>query len=140
MKKTLLVLFVISSFSITSCSRDNDSSSSKEYPRTVNIKFEITTTRNSDAIINRTMDNETKTDDLTSLPYSFTYVQQEVNEGAYLKLVYRDNGVYVVSDTGSSWTDYDAVLSISVENEVVETKTFQMTEGLGIVQIDYTFE
>jgi uncharacterized protein YpmS len=85
MKKLLLIVLVAFSFSITSCSSDDDSANGNNYPQTVNIKFDISTTRNSDAIINRTLNNNTETDEITSLPYSFTYAQQEVNQGTYLK-------------------------------------------------------
>ena len=140
MKKLLLTLIVVASFSITSCSSDDDNSGGNNYPQTVNIKFDITTTRNSEAIINRTLDNDTEIDQVTSLPYSFTYAQQEVNEGTYLKLTFQDNGTYAVGPSGSTWTDYDAELKISIGNNVVKTETFEITSGGGIVQIDYTFE
>jgi uncharacterized protein YxeA len=140
MKKLLLIVLVAFSFSITSCSSDDDSANGNNYPQTVNIKFDISTTRNSDAIINRTLNNNTETDEITSLPYSFTYAQQEVNQGTYLKLTFQDNGVYAATNEGSTWTDYDAELKITVGNNVVKTQTFEMTEGTGIVQIDYTFE
>lgn len=140
MKKLVLTFIVIASFSMLSCSSDDDNSGGSNFPKTVNIKFDITTTRNSEAIVNRTLNNDTEIDFVPSLPYSFTYAQQEVNEGTYLKLAFQDNGTYAIDETGSSWTNYTAELKISVGNNVVKTETFEITEGIGVVQIDYTFE
>jgi len=139
MKKTLFLIAILS-LTLTSCSSDDNKSDENEYPKAVNIKFDITTTRNSDAIINRTIDNQTETENVTSLPYSFTYAQQEVNLGTYVKLTFADNGTYIITPQGSTWTDYDAELKITVGTEVVKTQTIQITEGIGNVQVDYTFE
>jgi len=139
MKKILFLLTIVG-FTIASCSSDDDNSGGNNYPKTVNIKFDITTTRNSEAIVNRTLDNDTQTDNITSLPYSFSYTQQEVNLGTYLKLTYADNGVYIVTPQGSNWTDYDVELKITIGTEVVKTETIQITEGIGNVQVDYIFE
>lgn len=140
LKTIALILLTISNLTIISCSSDNGSSDGNNYPKIVNIKFEITTSRNSEAIVNRTLNNDTEADFVGSLPYSFTYAQQEVNENDYLKLTYQDNGIYFVDENGSNWTDYNAVLKILVDNSVVEIQTFEIIEGSGAVYIDYTFE
>ena len=142
MKKILVILLVVvSTFSMTSCSSDDDNAGgNSNYPQTVNIKFDIITTRDSEAIVNRTLNNNTETDNVQNLPYSYTYAQQQVNQGTYLKLTFKDDGSYAIGTGGSSWTDYSAELKISVGDNVVKTQTFDITEGVGIVQIDYTFE
>ena len=137
MKKILTLLLVISSLYLTSCSSDDDNSSGNEYPKTVNIKYDITTTQYTDAVVTRTLDNDTQTENFDSFPYSYTYVQQEVNQGTYLKLTFMHN----LAQTGGV-DDYEAELKITVGNEVVKSETFMITDNdLGVTkQIDYTFE
>ncbi len=138
MKKLLLILLVASCFSITSCSSDDDNSEGNNYPQTVNIKFDITTTQYTYAVVSRTLNNDTQTEeDFDSFPYSFTYVQQEVNQGTYLKLTFMHD---LGQDGG--FDDYEAELKITVENEVVKSETFMITnDDLGVTkQIDFTFE
>ncbi|WP_179016796.1 hypothetical protein [Winogradskyella forsetii] len=107
MKKILTLLLVISSLYLTSCSSDDDNSSGNEYPKTVNIKYDITTTQYTDAVVTRTLDNDTQTENFDSFPYSYTYVQQEVNQGTYLKLTFMHN----LAQTGGV-DDYEAELKI----------------------------
>lgn len=142
-KNILLISLVILGFLVSSCSSDDsnsDGDNGSSFPQTVNIKFDIITTRNSEAIITRTLNNDTETVLVPSLPYSFNYAQQEVNQGTYLKLTFQDNGTYLAGPSGSTWTDYNAELKISVGNNVVKAETFEMTSDGGIVKIDYTFE
>ena len=137
MKKILTLLLVISSLYLTSCSSDDDNSSGNEYPKTVNIKNDITTTQYTDAVVTRTLDNDTQTENFDSFPYSHTYSQQVVNQGTYLKLTFMHN----LAQTGGV-DDYEAELKITVGNEVVKSETFMITDNdLGVTkQIDYTFE
>jgi len=136
MKKLVLFVFFLSTLCFISCSK-NDS----EYPKSVNIKYEITTTRNTTAMISRTVNNETIDETIENLPYSFTYAQESVDEGTYLKLTFLEYGDYEVGQNGSTWTDYEATLSILVDEEVVKTQTFPMIEFESkLEQIDYTFE
>ncbi len=137
MKKIFFLLIAFTGISLLSCSDEDPII--EEYPKTVNIKFEITTTRNTAAIIDRTFNNDTQTDEVEDLPYSFTYAQQEVNRGSYFKLNYKENGDYPSEPGSSSWTDYDATLKILVDDEVVKNETFMIQIGTGIVEVDYTF-
>lgn len=139
MKKLLLIPILILNLILTACSSDDDSGDTG--PQTVNITLEITTSRNTEAIVTRTLNNDTQTENLNSLPYSFTYAQQEVSTGTYLKLTFLENGTYAVGPNGSSWTDYTTELRILVGNDVVESETFTVTESnAGTVrQIEYTF-
>ncbi|HPF12379.1 MAG TPA: hypothetical protein PLP62_13055 [Flavobacteriaceae bacterium] len=122
----------------SSCASDD---SNPEYPKTVNIKFEVTTTRNSEAIITLTLNNQTETVVVESLPFSNTYAQTSVDAGTFLKLTYLENGIYVSGTGGvNSWTDYSAQLTITVGSEVVKSQSFEVTENTGILQIDYTFQ
>ncbi|MEH1007049.1 hypothetical protein [Winogradskyella sp. ECml5-4] len=142
MKKILLLVFVISSLTFNSCSSDDNSSNGSEYPKTVNIKFEVIASRNSEAIINRTINNDTQIDNADNLPYTFSYTQTEVNNGTYLKMTYLENGNYTATTGGgTSWTDYTAELNIYVDNLIVKTQTFNITASdFGVKEIDYTFE
>lgn len=137
----LTLVVAISSLSLNSCSSNDDSSSRNEYPKTVNIKFEITTSRNSQAIISTTLNNNTETENVDNLPFSKTLAQTQVNVGTYLKLTYIENGLIIVTPDGTNWTDYSAELKIYVNNVVVKTQTFSMTESDNTVkEINYTFE
>lgn len=135
MKKIVLISLLMSIISLTSCSSDDDNSGGSEYPQTVNIKFDISTTEYTEAIISRTLNNDTQTENIDNLPYSFTYAQQEVNQGTYLKLAFTDN---LTQDGGP--TSYEAELKISVGNEVVKSETFTITDVGETVLIDYTFQ
>ena len=141
MKKLILLVLTIICIPVMSCSSSDDSSGGSTYPQTVNIKYEVTTSRNSSAIITTTLDNDTDSNTVDNLPFSETYAQTLVNNGSYLKLTYLEDGAYAVGPNGSSWTDYTAELKISVGNNVVKSETFNITEGnSGVVLIDYTFE
>ncbi len=144
MKKIVLFAFVISSLIVASCSSDDDSNpvETSEYPQTVNIKYEVTTSRNSEAIITTTIDNDTQTETINNLPFDTSKIQVEVNNGTYLKLTYLEDGSYIATSDGqTSWTDYEAVLNIYVNNEKVKTATFNITENnSGVKTIDYTFQ
>lgn len=141
MKKILTFAILLSSIFIASCSSDDDNSNGNNYPQTLNIKYEITTTLNRESIINQTLNNNTETFITSSFPYSHTYAQQEVNQGTYLKLSYQDDDVVLIgTGSGSSWVDYEAELKIFVNNNIVKAETFTIEEATGTVEIDYTFE
>lgn len=135
-----LILVSILVVLLPSCSPDENDPNVNEYPKLENLKFDVITSRNTDAIISRTLNNDTEIDTIESLPYSYTYVEEEVNQNTYLKLVYAENGVYVAGEGISNWTDYTTELKILVGNEVVKSEMFTVEEGGGNVQIDYTFE
>ncbi|MCB0742974.1 MAG: hypothetical protein KDC67_03655 [Ignavibacteriae bacterium] len=139
MKKLIVIPILILSLILTACSSDDDSGDTG--PQTVNITLEITTSRNTEAIVTRTLNNDIQTENLNNLPYSFTYAQQEVSTGTYLKLTFLENGSYDVGPNGSSWTDYTTELKILVGNNVVESETFTVTESSAgtVRQIEYTF-
>ncbi len=126
----------LSTLSLISCSK-----SDSEYPKTVNIKYEITTTRNTEATITRTVNNDIQTEIVESLPYSFTYAQEKVEKGTYLKLTFLESGQYEAGQNGSSWTDYEATLNILVDEELVKSETFPVIEFESKVElVEYTFE
>lgn len=138
MKKFILIICVSVSMLFTSCSSDDSSDGNNT--QTTNIKYEITTSRNSSAIITVTLNNETQTEEVDNLPYSITYAQTEVSNGTYVKLTYLENGDYVVTPQGSSWTDYTAELKIYSGENVIKSEVFTITENnSGIKTIDYTF-
>ena len=139
MKKLVLVILCAICLPTMSCSSSDDSSNGDD-PQIVNIKYEVITSRNSSAIITVTLNNEIQTDEVDDLPYDITYAQTEVSDGTYVKLTYLENGDYVVTPQGSSWTDYTAELKIYVDNAVVASEAFPITEGgSGVKTIDYTF-
>lgn len=141
MNKLFQIILVFALLPLVSCSSDDDSSNESNYPQTVNIKYEVTTSRNTSAIITTTLDNNTESNTADSLPFSDTYAQTEVNIGTYVKITYLENGIYAVGPNGSNWTDYEAELKIYVNNEVVKSQTIEITENnVGVEMIDYTFE
>lgn len=73
MKKLILLTFAIVSLTMTSCSSNDDSGNNDS--QTENVKFEVTTSRNTSAIIASTIKNDTQTDDVDNLPFSITYAQ-----------------------------------------------------------------
>ncbi|MDG5492495.1 hypothetical protein [Psychroserpens sp. SPM9] len=138
MKKSLFAILFFSCL-IISCIPDDSDSGGDDGPITANIRFEVVTTRNSEAVITTTIDNETDTENVENLPFSLTYSQTEIEAGTYLRLTYLENGSYSVSEEGSSWTDYSAVLTIYINNSVAATETFDITEdNSGVKQIDLT--
>lgn len=140
MKKLFLIPALILSIVLTSCSSDDDSGDSGS--QTANIKVEIITSRNTSAIVTRTLNNDTQTNDIENLPYSFTYAQQNVSTGTFVKLTFLEDGDYSSSTGGgNSWTDYTAELKISVDNNTVSTQNFSVNQSNSgeIKQIDYTF-
>lgn len=131
MKK--LIALTIAIFSLISCSSNSDSGDDTQ---TVNIKYEVITSRNAVAIITRTINNGNQTEEVDTMPYSFTYAQQEVSTGDYLKLTYTDNSTFA---PGETWTNYTATLNIYVNNTIVKTQSFTITGSSSLVQIEYTF-
>ena len=132
----ILILFILLlPLWMCSCSDDDGNL------RTVNIKLEVITSNNPEAKITTTLNNDLRTEEVEALPYSYTYAQQEVETGTFVKLTYLDISDVIAGPGGqTSWVDYDATLNISVDNAVVSTKTLVVTEGSGVLEIDYTFD
>lgn len=139
MKTYVIALLSLLCISISSCT-DCDDDSGSTAQQIMNITYEVTTTRNTEAIINRTLDNNTIMDRVSSLPYNYTYTQQPVTSGTYSKISFQDDGSYAVTSSGSSWTDYTATLVIRADNNIVKTQDFQITENTGTVLIEHTFQ
>lgn len=137
MKKFLLL--AILALSVTySCIPDDSDSGADDGPITANIRFEVVATRNTEAIIETTIDDVTDTEEADSLPFNLTYPQTEVEAGTYLQLTYLENGTYNVTPDGSSWTDYSVILTIYLNNIAAASETFDVVEGDGVKQIDFT--
>ena len=129
MKKILFLMLLMCSITYSCLPDDSDSGAEPAGPTISNIKFEVTTTRNSEAIITTTINNDTETDEVENLPFSRTYAQVELESGIYFKLTFLENGTYSASSGGeTSWTDYTAVLTISIDNVVVRTEIFNINE------------
>ena len=141
--KILIAFFVTLTISIISCSSD-DENPVNEYPKTVNIKFEITTSNNPEATVTTTINNDSNSEEISGFPYSQAFTQQEINIGSYLKLTLEDmSDCPVISDPqnpGTNNCDYTAELSILIDEEVIKTESFELTTGVGTVLIDYTVE
>jgi len=137
-QKLLLASVFFFLVALIACNPDDETG---EYPKTVNIKFEVNTTLNRDCIIKTTINNDTEEEFIFNLPYSRTYAQEEVVNGTYTKITFEDNDdILGTPDGGSSWEDYEAELKISVDNEVVKSETVTVTEDIGVILLDYTFE
>ena len=135
MKKIVFILLALPLFALNSCKSDD---ASNAYPKTVNIKYEVITTNGNVGYINRTINNAT-VEEFPVFPYSFTYAQEVVELGTYLKLTYTgDNGV-VVEPNPMPTPSYEVELKISVDNEVVASETATVTPNTGQVILDYTF-
>ncbi|WP_298903655.1 hypothetical protein [uncultured Psychroserpens sp.] len=129
MKKILLLMLFVCSITYSCLPDDSDSGAEPDGPTISNIKFEVTTTRNTEGIITTTINNDTETEEVENLPYSRTYAQVELESGIYFKLTFLENGTYSASSGGgTSWTDYTAVLTISIDNVVVRTEIFNINE------------
>lgn len=134
----LAILFAWSLLLLSACSSDD------EYPKTVNIKFEINTSNNPEGEITTTINNTSEVEEIESFPYSRAYTQQEVTAGTYLKLTLDDNSdcpsIIDPTNPTSNNCDFTAELSILVDNEVVQTTSFELNADVGLVFIEYTFE
>ncbi|MEH6536439.1 MAG: hypothetical protein V7719_08615 [Psychroserpens sp.] len=138
MKKLLLLAILVLSVTY-SCTPDDSDSGAIDGPITANIRFEVVATRSSEAIITTTIDDETETEEVESLPFNKTFSQTEVELGTFLQLTYLENGTYNVTPDGSSWTDYTVILTIYINNTAASIGTFVITEGDSEVkQIDFT--
>ncbi len=130
----LSVLFafciVISAFS---CSSDDEMGS--EYPKVVNVKFEVTTSSNVFGNVTTTINNESESDVTSSFPYSKAVTQLEVEQGTYLKLTFEDESL---CPNGNN-CDFDTELSILVDDVIVQSDMFRIMQGQSVVRIDYTF-
>lgn len=138
LNKLLSILLACSILFFSACSSDDD-----KYPKTVNIKFEVTTSNNPEAEIKTTINNDSEFEEIESFPYSRAYTQQEVNIGTYLKLTLNDMSdcatVGDPTDPNPINCDFTADLSILVDNEIVKTESFELTSDVGLVFIEYTF-
>ncbi len=139
-KALLSFLFTASILLFTACKSDD------EYPKTVNIKFEISTSNNPEAEITTTINNNSEIEEIESFPYSRAYTQQEVTAGTYLKLTLDDRSdcatIEDPTDPNPNPTncDFRADLSILIDNEVVKTGSFELNSDVNLVLIDYTFD
>ncbi|MCD2260485.1 hypothetical protein [Psychroserpens luteolus] len=140
MKKILLLVVLMCSINYSCLPDDSDSGADPDGPVISNIRFEVTTTRNTAAIITTTINNDTQTDEVENLPFSLTYAQVEIESGTYFQLTFLENGVYNVTPEGSSWTDYTAVLNIYIDEVLVRTDIFNVNEDNAstIREIDLT--
>jgi len=125
----LISLLLLSVFVISSCSKDDNS----EYPKTVNIKFEITTSSNPYATVTTTINNTSEIEEIENFPFSRAYTQQEVNVGTYLKLTFEDGDNPCQDGDDCS---YAAELVILVDEEIVKKESF---DDVTVAFIDYTF-
>ncbi len=135
MKKILFILMVLPLFALNSCKSDD---ASNAYPKTVNIKYEVITTNGKVGYVNRTINNET-IEEFPVFPYSFTYAQESVEVGTYLKLTYTGDNEIVVEPNPMPMI-YEVELKISVDNEVVASETTSVDPNTGQVILDYTFQ
>ncbi|WP_299336002.1 hypothetical protein [uncultured Psychroserpens sp.] len=143
MKKLLLLAVLVSCISYSCIPDDSDSGADPEGPITANIRFEVVTSRSTDAIITTTIDETTETEnvDESGLPYSKTIADVELESGTFIRLAFLEDGSYVVTPEGSSWTDYNVILSIFADNVLARTETFLVTEDdSGTKQIILNFE
>ena len=136
MKKNFLLFSLLFSGAVLLCCACTSDDNLAEYPKTVNVKFEMTIVGGADAIITTTINNAAETEDIDGFPYSRTYTQQTVEKGTYLKMEAEDN---TPCASGVN-CDYTAELSISVDNEVVKTEMFSMDGSIQVAIIDYTFQ
>ncbi|MFC0605213.1 hypothetical protein [Winogradskyella pulchriflava] len=132
MKKVLLFVITLSFLTLNSCSSSSDDDSGgSNYPQTVNIKFEaLANTGGNLQVLATTIDNDSE-DHLETLPFSYTYAQQEVNIGTYLKVQFQ---------TQSFTIGEEIELKILVDNQSVKSEVFTITQENQVGSIEYTFE
>jgi len=119
-------------FTFFSCKSDDDSTSQSEYPKTVNIKFEVLSETNAGVLtITTTIDNDSQ-EHLGSFPFSFAATQQEATIGTYIKLTYYNGN--------GPLEEHEAELRIYVNDEIVSSETFSVSESNNLVFIEYTFQ
>jgi len=133
MKKLIPFFLTILCITLYSCSFDEEPTT-----RTVNIKFDVSTSRNTEAMIDRTIDDDIQSESVENMPYSFTKTQQVIDVGTFLKLAYLESGEYLATSSGeTTWTDYSLTLSILIDDEIVETETFEINQSSGVKAIEY---
>ncbi len=139
MKKLLLILLTIS---LVSCSSDdnNQEQGPSRYPKTVDIRFQVTPAIANESIATITIGDEQIIDELqeVDLPFNFTSLQKTVNLGTGLTLKFTDDTAVSTMPT-DPWQDYDAVLKIFVDNEEVVNETIEVTQQEPSVSVTYTF-
>ena len=139
MKKLLLILLTIS---LVSCSSDDNNTerAPSRYPKTVDIRFEVTPAVENESIATITIGGEQIIDELleTELPFNFTSLQETVNLGTGVTLKFTDDTAVSTMPT-DPWVDYDAVLKIFVDNEEVVNETMEVTQEDPSVSVTYTF-
>ena len=134
MKYLVILSMVFSSLLTISCKKEVP-----EYPKEVNIEYQVHTTRNTSAVITHIIDNISIVDSVTSLPFNLISSQVEVEKNTIISLNFVEIGVYSYEPSDSSWADYITDLSIRVNGDIVKSKSFNIIEGSGSVSIDYTF-
>ena len=128
MKKTLLILLLISVFS--SCSTDDDS----ENIRTANhdISFSVTSTDDSrlSNVELKIMNNEVEINESsysnTHLPLTRNFDDQKIKQFTILEVNYRDNSDVII---GVPFEPYTVSLVIKVDDKVKAEKEFTVSES-----------
>ena len=136
MKTTRILTILLLCITLFSCNSDddscncNDDTNNTEYPKTVNIKYEVlANTGHFLQIINTTLNNDNQ-EHIEVLPFIFSYTQQEVNVGTYVKLAF----------VTQSFDEDNLELRILVDNEVVASQVFTITTQNQAGIIEYTFQ
>lgn len=136
MKTTRIFTVLLLCLTLLSCNSDddscncNDDENNTEYPKIVNIKYEVlANTGNLLQVINTTLNNDNQ-EHIAVMPFIFSYTQQEVNVGTYVKLAFL-----------TQTFDEDSLeLRILVDNEVVASQVFNITTQNQAGFIEYTFQ
>ncbi len=124
----------------TACSEDEMMDpTTEEYPKTVNLKFEVLYVGGPDQPtldITTTINNTDEGTTTNVLPYSETFAQTTVEKNTYLKLNIQDIGS---CDYGYV-CNFSTALRILVDEELVKADTFAIDDSQRAAFIDYTFE
>lgn len=139
--KKIFFLLLVAAISLQSCKSDDDEQlQENQYPKTVNIKYELTSTVATAGYIHEFINNENFNTnsyyDGVNLVYSHTVAQKVVNKGTYLKLRYRDS---FGGDGQGEAPNYQITLKMYVNEKVVKEKTYTITSYGTEIFIDYTF-
>lgn len=136
-------IFFIATLLLTNLSCSEDDNNSSQYPKNVNIEYEAVLSKNVEINITTIVDNETQFfEGIFDSIFSEVYVNKEVSQGTFLRLVYEGDDTFIVSGSNSqNWEDYSLELNIYVDGEVVANETFTITldNVSGTKFIDYTF-
>lgn len=140
MKKLLLILMTIGLVSCSSNDDNNNEQGPSRYPKTVDIRFQVTPTVINESIATITIGGDQIIDELeeAELPFNFTSLQETVNLGTGVTLKFTDDTAVSTTPT-DPWVDYDAELKIFVDNEEVVSETIEVTQEAPSVSVSYTF-